>query len=351
MGNLTFPGVYFDGRTANRWPVSVSVVSGGLRIAKEDGQVIDWPARSFERASGRYTDEQIRFLRQDEALVVGDPALLTELGVRQHHRLRQALLAIGVLGTLLLGTYFVGIPVAVRFIAKRVPVAWESRAGADVAATLAPRSTRCTDQGSVAAVQAIAERLMAKQPPTRHPIRTIIACNDRVNAFAAPGGYVVVMSGLLAKTRRPEELAGVLAHELTHVRKQHPEQGVIRALGVSAVLAMIAGDFSTLANVATSLTTLRYSREDERTADQEGMQLLMEAEIDPQGMVEVFRTLADVAGSDPDRLSFLSTHPQWMDRIERLQAQAQSMARNRIVPLLPTIDWSKIRSACQDRLD
>lgn len=352
MGNLTFPGVYFDGQTATRWPVSASVVNGGLCIEKEDGQVIIWPRRSFARASGHYTDEQIRFLRQDEALVVDDPALLKELGVRQRHRIKHAVFAVGALGALLLGAYFVGIPVGVRWISKRVPLAWESQAGVSVAETLAPLSTRCTDPDAIEAVQAIVDRLMAKQPPTRHPIRAIIACNDRVNAFAAPGGYIVVMSGLLAKTRRPEDLAGILAHELTHVMRQHPEQSAIRALGVSAVLAVIAGDFSTLANVATSLTKLRYSREDEQTADREGMALMIAAEIDPQGMIDAFRILAEVAGSDSGGLSFLSTHPQWEERISLLRTQTEvlGVAGIRNVPLLPSLDWTKVQNACAGAL-
>lgn len=348
MGNVTASGIYLDGQTATRWPVSVSVVCGGLLLTKEDGQVIDWPRRSFKRASGHYTDEQIRFSRHDEALLVEDPALLTALGLRQHSRLRRAVLAVGVLGTLLCLAYFVGIPVGVRLLSKRVPLAWEARVGVQVATTLAPLATRCTDPDAVEAVQAIVNRLMAHQPPTRHPITTIIACDDRINAFAAPGGYIVVLSGLLAKTRRPEELAGVLAHELTHIKRQHPEQGVIRALGVGAMLAVVAGDFSTLANVAASLTTLRYSRSDEQAADREGLDLLLAAKIDPQGMVDVFRSLADSIGSESDPLSFLSTHPQWNDRVEQLQAQAERAAHHRVSPLLRAVDWSKIRNACAD---
>lgn len=279
--------------------------------------------------------------------MASDPALLIMLGQGRSSRMKHAAAAAGALASALLVMYLWGLPALGRVAARRVPPAWEESIGKGAAERLAPLDQRCQDAEANAAVQAIAERLVSSQPGSSHRLRTAIARDSRINAFAMPGGYVIVFSGLLAQTRRPEELAGVLAHELAHVVERHPTQGVIRALSTGAVISVIAGDFSMLSSAAASLTTLRYSRCDEQTADSRGLDLMFAAGLDAQGMVTVFQMLRQSEETEKTSLEFLSSHPLTVARIAQLQEELRRRPGRVAVPLLPDANWSKIRSACQ----
>jgi len=343
---MVIPGTYFDGRQPTRWTVLVSVCDGGLRIRKEEGTVIDWPRRSFVRASGSYTDERIRFERGDEVLSVDDPALLGMLGQRRSSRRKHLAWAAAALVLALLTAYRWGLPALTRVAAARVPLAWEESLGKGVYEKLAPSPKRCTDADANAAVQAIVEHLLRNQPRNSYKVRIAIVNDPRINAFAAPGGYLVLFAGLLVRTQRSEELAGVLAHELAHVIERHPTQGLVRALSTSALVSTVAGDFGTLSSLAASLTTLRYGRSDEQTADLRGLGLMISAGVDAQGMIDMFRTLSQSEGDKMDALEFLSSHPLTEERITQLQAELGRQPRPSPEPLLPGVDWSRIRRAC-----
>lgn len=349
VSEKSISGVYFDGRQPRRWQVTVSVEQQGLKLLKEDGTVVLWLHGSFSRASGAYTDEQLRLERGDEVLVASSPELLALLGQRRSSRLKYAALAAGSLASALLMAYLWGVPLLSGVAAKRVPLSWEESLGKGASEKLAPLDQRCTDEEANAAVQAIAERLLSGQPPTAYRIRTVIARDSRINAFAAPGGYIIILSGLLAQTRRAEELAGVLAHELAHVVERHPTQGIIRALSTGTMLSVIAGDFSTLSGMAASLTTLRYNRHDEQAADLRGLDLLVASGLDPQGMVDVFQSLKQHEGDGTASLEFLSSHPLTDKRIAQLQEETLRRAGRQTAPLLPQTNWSQIRRACEPK--
>ena len=146
-----------------------------------------------------------------------------------------------------------------------------------------------------------------------------------VNALAAPGGYIVVFRGLLERARTPDELAGVLAHEIEHVLHRHTTRAVIQHASTGLLLAALTGDMTgPLAyglESARVLGQLQYSRRAEEEADRDGMKLLLAARVDPAGMIGFFDDLAK--GEHPRRvLRYLSTHPSPTDRIAALRALA-----------------------------
>jgi predicted Zn-dependent protease len=163
---------------------------------------------------------------------------------------------------------------------------------------------------------------------SKYPFEFHVARDKTINAFALPGGIVVVNSGLIAATHRPEELAGVLAHEIQHVEQRHSLRGAIKQLGLRGIWALVAGDVgsSVLGQTALQLTSLQFSRKDETTADVKGFDALVEHNIDPQGMIEFFLTMAQSQGSQS--LAFLSTHPADRDREALLRAKLQALHRD-----------------------
>jgi predicted Zn-dependent protease len=139
-----------------------------------------------------------------------------------------------------------------------------------------------------------------------------------------PGGIIVVNSGLISATRRPEELAGVLAHEIQHVEQRHSLRGAIQDLGLRGLWTVATGDVgATLAGqAAVELTSRKFSRDDEREADQGAFDLLVQHRIDPSAMADFFTTLDKRVDAQIPEL--LSTHPASAERKRALVELSQA---------------------------
>ncbi|MBI3456895.1 MAG: M48 family metalloprotease, partial [Candidatus Rokubacteria bacterium] len=270
-------------------------------------------------------------------------------------RLRGPITALATLGVIGLVTvlYLRVIPAAAAAVAPHVPVSWEERVGEAVVGYLAPPRVRCTDPVRARALDAIAATLTAPVSGSPYRFRVVVANHPAVNAFSAPGGYIVVFRGLLERTRTAEELAGVLAHELQHTLRRHVVRAMVQHASTGLVLAALSGDASGLValEAARALGTLRYSRQHELEADAEGMRMLLAAGIDPAGMIAFFESLREAAhekgtGGEAAVLKYLSTHPSDEERIERLRALAAGAERP-TARLLPAYDWADVRNLCQ----
>jgi predicted Zn-dependent protease len=162
---------------------------------------------------------------------------------------------------------------------------------------------------------------------SRYRYEVHIVHDDTLNAFAIPGGIVVIHTGLIAATKRPEELAGVLAHEIQHVEQRHSIRGLIKELGLRGLWAAVTGDIgATLAGqAALEMTSLKFSRDDETEADDKGFDALVGAGIDPAGMPAFFKTMSEQSVDAP--AAFLSTHPLSVDREKDLHQRAEQLPR------------------------
>jgi Zn-dependent protease with chaperone function len=173
------------------------------------------------------------------------------------------------------------------------------------------------DQAGTRNLQAFAERLKLSR---RYPIRLTLVKSDVVNAYALPGGQVVVYTGLLKKIESPEALAALLAHESSHVNERHSLRSLLRNAANGILLSLVFNDVTGISAVLVSnmstLNGLRYSRSLEAEADEEGMNLLLANQVDLNGMRALMQTLQK-EGDVPDRFSFLSTHPLTKNRIKK----------------------------------
>ncbi|MBI5627862.1 MAG: M48 family metallopeptidase, partial [Candidatus Rokubacteria bacterium] len=171
-----------------------------------------------------------------------------------------------------------------------------------------------------------------------------------VNALAAPGGFIVVFRGLLERTRTPEELAGVLAHEIEHVLQRHATKALVQHVSTGLLFTALTGDVSGVMaygfESARVLGTLRYSRAAEEEADTEGMRLLLAAHIDPAGMIAFFEGMEKRRGEAPGLLTYLSTHPAPEERVARLTRLARAPVPAPSRKLLDGYDWADIRRIC-----
>jgi predicted Zn-dependent protease len=186
-----------------------------------------------------------------------------------------------------------------------------------------------------------ARLVAASATPTPYRYQFFVADDPSVNAFAMPGGYIVVHTGLIAKANSAEEVAGVLAHEIEHVEQRHSLRGLIQAAGLSAIGVLITGDLSGgSAAWLTHLIGLEFSREHETASDTAGVKRLIAAQIDPRGMASFFELLAKEQAALPDALSMLSTHPASSERVKSLENLLQDAPT---FPKLP-VDWSALQA-------
>jgi predicted Zn-dependent protease len=143
------------------------------------------------------------------------------------------------------------------------------------------------------------------------------------NAFALPGGYVGVNTGLFQVVKNEDQLAAVMGHEIAHVIARHPEERISREVLVGTGAAVLGAAVPDLAGLASSAATLGlilpFSREQESEADIIGLQYMARAGYDPRAAVQVWQNFEALGGAEPP--AFLSTHPSHGDRIARLRAR------------------------------
>jgi Zn-dependent protease with chaperone function len=232
----------------------------------------------------------------------------------------------------------------VEYAVGRIPVAWEQKLGEAAYGDFLAQQTIIKEGPAVAAVNEIMQRLTEKIPDNPYKFEVSVVRSDVVNAFALPGGYVVVFTGLMMKAENGEEVAGVLSHELNHVLQRHGLNRMVKQIGLIAVVTIVLGDQQGLAGlmkrVGVELLTLKFGREQETEADLTGLQLLHRAKIDPNGMIRFFERLSE---QDKDRVEILSTHPMSEDRAERLKAELASLPKTTTDPF--TFDWKKIQQS------
>ena len=182
-------------------------------------------------------------------------------------------------------------------------------------------------------------RLVKTIPPQPFTFKASTILHNSLNAFAVPGGYVYVFTGLIMNLEKEEELAGVLAHELAHVTQRHVASRLQRAqfvtlgsllLAVAGVAAGGAGGGAVAVGAmgAGQSAMLNYSRMDESEADHIGLQYLIAAGYPPDGMVGGFKVLRQKSWMSGISVpTYLSTHPDLGDRVNGLQARIQSMPK------------------------
>jgi predicted Zn-dependent protease len=180
----------------------------------------------------------------------------------------------------------------------------------------------------VVKLREIAKKLIEATPLTKDEpweFSFDIVTDKSLNAFALPGGPIFFHSALYDKFLTEDQIAGVLAHEMIHIRKEHWASSyadqVKRSLGITIVLVLLranrtATDIASISNDL--LLTLPFSRRHESESDMIGLEAMIKAGYNPQGMADAFKILAEGRkGSKPPE--FLSTHPDIDKRIKRIE--------------------------------
>lgn len=381
--SLQYAATLFDGRTPRKQQVQVNLSSAGLTLHLPGGQMLSWPfaAVRLSHAGGAIHrvhlehDVRERDEVRTETLVIDDVgfldkvhhiapnALISPLQLPRYASLRRLLLVFFLV--LIPATVYIfwtwGVPALADRVAERVPVSWEEKLGDTILSALIKEKTSVpVEMQNI--VDAITGRLLSTIPEQPYPIKVHIHPGSVVNAMALPGGHILIFQGMLNLTESPEELAGVMAHEIQHVLKRHSTRGIIRALASSMLITLMVGDVNnamgTVLELAGQMERLRFSREMENEADAEGMRMILKAGVDPQGMVTLFAKLRAIEeeslsemkknipqeqgdAENPQWSEYFSTHPAGKGRVERLQQLAEQ-GETETRPLLPDMDWNSM---------
>ncbi|MBL8383763.1 MAG: M48 family metallopeptidase [Burkholderiales bacterium] len=221
---------------------------------------------------------------------------------------------------------------------SHVPVAQERKLGEAVFAQAKAR-LRLVDGPPQAMVREIGARLTRGSP---YAYEFHVAEDATVNAFAMPGGFIVVHTGLLALAGSAEEVAGVLAHEVQHVERRHSLKAMVKSAGLMVTVSLLFGDLGGLVSVGQDLIGLKFSRDHESEADAEGLKMLVAAGIRPQGMRDFFRRMSEQEKLD---LGWLSSHPASETRFAAMDAALKAMPAAAVdAPALP-YDYAAIKAA------
>ncbi|TMQ03227.1 MAG: M48 family metallopeptidase, partial [Deltaproteobacteria bacterium] len=176
------------------------------------------------------------------------------------------------------------------------------------------------------------------------PLRVSVLRRGEANALALPGGRIYVFEGLIAKSRSPDELAGVLAHEVGHVVHRDGTRSMLQGAGLSFLFGMLLGDFvGGGAVVLASRTMLRsaYSREVEAQADRYAVDLMAKAGGDGRALGSVLERISGAV--EPAALSLLLDHPLTKARVAAINAAAST---DPTAPLLDAEDWAALKQIC-----
>lgn len=345
---------FFDGESAAEHWVGVTIEAAGLRLFGASGQTqADWPFAELEQVAGA-TPPPLRLLLRslpNARLVIEDAAAIAAITPKLPRRKDAPTLRLFLIGAIatavVVGSLWFLAPFATRLAASVVPTSLEEKWGEKISAELFAEHWRCEAQDGAQALTRMVSRLADSSPLARGKrFEVMVAQDAMVNAFALPGGRIVIMEGLLKQAKSADEVAGVLAHEMGHVIARHVVERMIWRQAVDFVLGLLIGSGSG-ANMAQWLVNQSHSRDAEREADQLGVTLLTQAGIATEGLADFFERQAAAAPKLPGAglFGYLSSHPPDPER--KAAVKAPTVAQT--TPALTEEEWRTLKNICSVR--
>jgi predicted Zn-dependent protease len=209
----------------------------------------------------------------------------------------------------------------------------EWQLGNQAAAQVEQQVQLVNDAQATAYLRMVGERIHAVTPLANRPFDFKIVNDSTVNAFSLPGGHVYINSGLIAQADKADMLAGVVAHEISHVVARHAIKQIEQQQEISVIGSILLGQNpNALAQIAAQVIAggamARFSRADEKQADDMGLDFMAKAGYDPHGMLDMFQKLLALDRSNPGQVArFFQDHPGTQDRIDDISGRISKMGR------------------------
>jgi beta-barrel assembly-enhancing protease len=320
-----YKGRYFDGKTSRALEVTITIDDTNVYLNAEGISKI-WPINQITEDDCTRQFLSIKFGSEFpyEQLESTDKAFInTWLKLNNKSGFRPLYSATGFLAALLLFVvslfvlgYAYGLPWLAGVVANKVPISYEVTLGEHALEGMLTKSK--INEPKSKQLNLFFKQLDIKSD---YSIQIYYVNDEVVNAFALPGGKIVVYDGLMKKLKNENELAALLAHEFTHVQKRHSTRNIFRNMAGYILISALTGDMNGFTQqfilTADNLGTLSYSRELEKEADDFGMQVLKENNLSCAGMKSLFETFKEEEKIAVHEL--LSSHPDLDNRIEHVE--------------------------------
>lgn len=352
------PAFYFDGQSNRRHAVSLTF-RDRLEISEGGQPLAMWPYADIRRADSPSGTLRLTCLTAPvlARLEIRDKAVAEEV-ISRSLRLDEDLPSrrgiAAIIGWSLAATVSIvaivllGVPLAADRLAPLVPQAFERRLG-DVAEGQVKLmfGGKICDHAAGSAAFAKLVNTMREAAGMDTSVETAVLLTPIPNAFALPGGKVYLFNGLLAKAENADEIAGILAHEMGHLKHRDGTRNLIYNGGTSFLIGLLFGDITgsgALIFASRSLVTASYSREAEQNADTFSIDVMHSLGRSPKPMGELmFR----VTGKEADRgLSILAGHPLTEDRLVRMSKEDRPPSGP---PLLSPEEWTSLKEICKPK--
>ncbi|MGC1494521.1 MAG: M48 family metallopeptidase [Sulfitobacter sp.] len=352
---------YFDGDAPVGQPVQPQISGDTLELRLEDGTILHWPLSEIRQVSdsAAKTNPMLRWINDPLArLVLKDPKFLRDMpNLRRRSppkgRGRLVAWALAAVAAVALQIGIL-IPLLADNLAVLIPAEGERVLGE---ATLGhirdaldetglnPLEVCETPNGS-AALDRLVAKLSGKRD-FRQDVTVSVLDHEMVNAFALPGGFVVIFRGLIDAADGPDEVAAVLAHEIGHVISRDPTRHALRSAGSIGVLGLLFGDFAGGAAVlllTERLISAQYSQDAESGADEFAYGVLSQAGINPGALGDMFESMRDKHGDSDGVTAHFLSHPTLSERITAARAVIDPDAD--YAPSMSDEDWTALQSIC-----
>ncbi|MCF6445934.1 M48 family metallopeptidase [Nereida sp. MMG025] len=363
---------FFDGKTAGKQAVLItsSRALGALRIETVEGHLIaEWPLSDLrQHQDGAH---MVLFMQgdPDEARLtpdrLDDAKTIALIAQDLHQRAplgpavkKMAVWGAGAVAALVL-MIFVIIPSLANQLAVLIPPEREQRIGQTVLAQIEGALTFgqdgeedtswvCENPQGTAALDVMAQTLI-RDMEFPYDLSINVVDHEMINAFAVPGGQVILMRGLLEEAETPEEVAGVLAHELGHVANRDPMRLALRAAGSAGILSLVLGDATgglVIAGAAEQVLNASHTRAAEADADVFALDMMESANLPPEAFATFFDRLIEEHGDVHGALELVSSHPASARRAERARDRVDQDAT--YARVLTDDQWQDLRAICAD---
>jgi predicted Zn-dependent protease len=247
-------------------------------------------------------------------------------------RVALAIAGIALVAALMLGGYFFGLPAAAEQVARHIPLDTEHALGEQVLTWLdgnkwfAP--SQLDEKIQFFLRKDFAELTQNLPLAAHYRLEFRHAPLIGANAFALPGGTIVITDAMVNAAKSQDEVAAVLAHEIGHVERRHALRHLLQDSAVAVVVATVTSDAASLSVAVAGLPTLlaqaKYSRDFESEADDFAFALLKQQGRSPEAFATFMERLAGEDGEKGEKLDFLSTHPMTAERVQRARAAVHS---------------------------
>jgi Zn-dependent protease with chaperone function len=360
-------GQYFDGKTASSTEVPVVISAQGVRF-QLGTDWISWPMTELRCLQDQARDTGMILDLEDSSearLIVKDraatqylwslPNELTKRTTPSKMKRRVWFWGISAIAAVCL-IMFVIVPILSNTLARYIPIEREVALGKyslkqiEWVVSGGDKGLTCNGEQGRAALVKMSKRLKDNFE-TDYPLEVRVFRHKEINAFAVPGGQIVLFEGLLNAAKSPEEVAGVLGHEFGHVVNRDPTRLSLRSAGSAGLLGLVFGDFAggfAALILAEALVSASYSQDAETQADVFSHELFARAKLPSKSFANFFKQLAEKHGDDDGLLSHISSHPDLAGR-EQAAIAADVVGDDDFVPILTASEWTALRGICNDR--